>query len=437
MMKNILLASSLTLFSVASLNATVLSSSQVIENAQKNIKSLNTDEVVKILKENPNTKVIDVRTRGDILKQGGFIKANKVINIPRDKMEFIIGNEVNENEKFIVHCYTGNISLLAVKQLHEMGYKGAMHYKDSYKGWSEAGLKTSSLDKYPESILYDKVKKVADGVYTSIGQTSPSTYENVGHNNNLGFVIGNDSVAVWNAGGTYLLAKALHDEIKKITDKPIKYVVIENSQGHAMAGSSYWKSIGATIVGQEIAKKEIERKIAKGSIKKLQNRFKDKAIGTEFIVPDVTFKDNYKMDLGGKIVEAKYFGYAHEHSDICLWIPDQKIVFAGDIAFNQRILPIFEITETLKWLEAWDKFAALEANIVIPGHGDVTDMPTVTWHTKGYIEYLREKILEVIDNDGGLNEAYEIDMSPYEHLDTFKELGKQNVSRLFKQLEFE
>lgn len=422
---------------VAMYTTAVADVNALLDEAKQTVKSVDTKAVIEILKKDPNTLIIDVRSRGDILNQGGYIKANKVRNIPRDKLEFTIAQEVaTKDTPFIVHCYTGNISLLAAKQLQLMGYKNVIHYKDSYKGWSEAGLKTSSLDRYLNSMLYREIEKVAEGVYTSIGQTSPGSYENSGHNNNLGFVIGDDSVLVWNASSSYLLARALHEEIKKITDKPVKYVVLENSQGHAMLGSNYWKEQGATIIAQEIAKEEIKQK-GQSIYDRSLKRLKDKILGTKVVLPDVTFKDTYTIDLGNRIVEAKYFGYAHEHSDICIWLPKEKIVFAGDLAFNQRLLPIFEITETNKWLEAWEGFAALGAKIVVPGHGDVTDMATVTKYTKGYLEYMREKILAVIDNDGGLNEAYEIDMTPYQHLDTFRELGKQNIARLYKMLEFE
>ncbi len=418
------------------LNAEVLNEAQVLQQAQKIVKSIDTKQLQALLKKDPNLQIIDVRTRDDIYKQGGYIKANRVTNIPRDKLEFLIANEVQPEQKFVVHCYTGNISLLATKQLLDMGYKNVLHYKDSYKGWEEAGLTTSSLDRYPESMLYSKIQKVAEGVYTSIGQTSPGSYENSGHNNNLGFVIGNDSVLVWNASSSYLLAKSFHEEIKKITNKPVKYVVLENSQGHAMLGSSYWKEQGATLVAQEIAKQEIIE-LGEGILKRYAKTQRDKILGTKIILPDETFKDKKVFDLGGRVVEALYFGYAHEHSDICLWLPKEKIVFGGDLAFNQRLLPIFKITETQKWLEASDRFAALGAKIVIPGHGDVTDMATTEKYTKGYLVYMREQISKVIENDGGLNEAYNIDMTPYQHLDTFKELGKQNIATLFKQMEFE
>jgi len=102
-------------------------------------------------------------------------------------------------------------------------------------------------DQYPDSLLYSKPIEVIPNVWTAIGQTAPSTYENAGHNNNLSFVVTGDGVVVVNGGGGYLLAKALHDEIKKITNEPVKLVIDENGQGHAMLGNSYWAEQGVQI----------------------------------------------------------------------------------------------------------------------------------------------------------------------------------------------
>lgn len=424
----------LSIFATLNLNAFDLEKLQ--KDSIKDLNIINTQQLVKLLEKEPNTKIIDVRSRAEILAQGGYIKANKVSNIERSNLEFFINEEVKKDEKFVIHCFTGNKSLFAAKRLKDLGFKNVLYYQDSFKSWRDSGQKTSSLDKYTGSMLYNKVEKIGDGVYASIGITAPYEYESTAHNNNLGFIIGDDSVLVWNAGSSYLLAQALHHEIKKVTSKPVKYVVLENSQGHAILGSNYWKEQGATIVAQEIVKEEITRK-GKRTFNRLQRVLKDRFEGTKLVMPDKFFKDSMSFDLGGKIVEAKYFGYAHEHSDIMLWLPKEKIAFAGDLAFNNRLLPIFEITETQKWLEAWDRFEALDAKKVVPGHGDTTNMSTVRKYTKDYIVYLREKIEEVLDEDGGLNEAYNIDMSAYEHLDTYKELGKQNIARLFKQMEFE
>lgn len=109
-------------------------------NANQTVHSIDTDKLQALLKENPNLQIIDVRSRGDILLEGGYIKANKVTNIPRGKLEFLIADYVKKDEQFVLSCNTGNISYLATKALLDMGYKNVLHYKDSYQGWSKKRL---------------------------------------------------------------------------------------------------------------------------------------------------------------------------------------------------------------------------------------------------------------------------------------------------------
>ena len=98
-------------------------------------------------------------------------------------------------------------------------------------------------DQYPQSELYSKPVEVIPHVFSAIGATAPPTYENSGHNNNLSFVVTDEGVVVVNGGASARLAAALHEEIKAVTDQPVKLVVNENGQGHAMLGNSYWADL--------------------------------------------------------------------------------------------------------------------------------------------------------------------------------------------------
>ena len=291
-------------------------------------------------------------------------------------------------------------------------------------------------DKAPDSMLYDLPREVVPGVWSAIGATAPGTYANSGHNNNLSFVITSEGVLVVNAGDNYLLAKALHDEIKKITDKPVKYVVLENGQGHAMLGSGYWREQGVPVIAHVDAVHEIEAQ-SFALLEVMQGRVKEKAAGTEVVMPDITFEDKKVIELGGERIELLNLGPAHSPGDIIVWLPQKKLVISGDMAFHQRMLPLFEHTDTAAWIESWDSFAALGAEVVIPGHGEPTDMATVTTYTRDYLLYLRDKIGEVIENGGTLQEAYEIDQSAYMHLPTAEFLAKRNAGQVFQSMEFE
>ncbi|HEC12335.1 MAG TPA: MBL fold metallo-hydrolase [Acidiferrobacteraceae bacterium] len=291
-------------------------------------------------------------------------------------------------------------------------------------------------DKAPGSMLYDKPRKVIDGVWSAIGATAPSTYENAGHNNNLSFIITAEGVLVINAGSSYLLAKALHEEIKKITDQPVKYVVLENGQGHAALGSGYWQEQGVPVIAHVDAVREIEENAA-DLIDRNQKSIKEKAEGTRVVMPDKTFTDQMVIEMGGERIELINLGPSHSPGDIVVWLPKKRLVISGDMAFHQRLLPIFEHTDTAAWIKTWDKFAALDAQYVIPGHGEPTNMAEVTRYTRDYLVELRAKVAAVIDSGGSLLEAYEVDQSAYAHLPTFEFLAKRNAGRVFQAMEFE
>jgi len=291
-------------------------------------------------------------------------------------------------------------------------------------------------DKAPDSMLYDLPRQVIEGVWSAVGATAPMTYANSGHNNNLSFVITSDGVLVVNAGGSYLLAVALHDEIKKLTDQPVKYVVLENGQGHAMLGMSYWQEQGATVIAHKDAAHEIEEN-AFAILEQLKERTKEKADGTIVTKPDVTFTDEKIIEMGGVRFELLRLGPTHSLGDIIVWLPEKSLVISGDMAFHQRMLPLFEDTDTAGWLETWKKFEALEAKYVIPGHGEPTNMTEVTRYTKGYLTYLREKVGALIEEGGSLQDAYNIDQSAYTHLPTSEFLAKRNAGQVFQMMEFE
>jgi len=101
------------------------------------------------------------------------------------------------------------------------------------------------------------------------------------------------------------------------------------------------------------------------------------------------------------------------------------------------MLPIFPHTNAAEWIQTWDKIEALNPNIIIPGHGEPTDLATITKFTKDYLVYMRTEVEKLIDEDGGLYEAYNIDQSMFRNRGTYRELHKQNAERIFKQMEFE
>ena len=292
-------------------------------------------------------------------------------------------------------------------------------------------------DKYPQSELYNKPVEVIPNVFSAIGATAPPTYENSGHNNNLSFVITTDGVVVINSGASVRLASALHEEIKNVTDQPVKLVINENGQGHAILGNLYWSQLGVDILAHEDAIHEIEEN-SYTILERMKSYNRDKAVGTEVVIPNKSFSEKVIFNLGGLEFHVLHLGPAHGPGDTQVWLPQLSLMIAGDMAFHERMLPIFENTCTKCWLETWDKkFAPLNATYVIPGHGHPTNMAQVTRFTRNYLLDLRAKVSEILDNGSDLAEAFYIDQERWRSLDTFEELAKRNAGRVFEEMEFE
>ncbi|MCL3883508.1 MBL fold metallo-hydrolase [Marivita sp. GX14005] len=292
-------------------------------------------------------------------------------------------------------------------------------------------------DKYPQSELYNKPVEVIPHVFSAIGATAPPTYENAGHNNNLSFIVTGDGVVVINGGASARLAEALHAEIRAVTDEPVKLVINENGQGHAMLGNSYWAAQGVDILAHEDAIAEIEQN-GDFILQAMQGYNRDRAEGTEVVVPNLSFSDKHIVEMGDVTIEVLHLGPAHDPGDTQVWIPQWSIVIAGDIAFHERMPPIFPGTDTDAWVETFEgPFADLGATYVIPGHGHPTNMAQVRRYTSDYVKDLRAKIAEHIDAGGDLAEAYYVDQSRWSHLDTFEELATKNAGRVFEEMEWE
>jgi glyoxylase-like metal-dependent hydrolase (beta-lactamase superfamily II)/rhodanese-related sulfurtransferase len=425
------------LAAAARADTTTVSSAALLDRAKAAVTDIGTAALKGLVETEPDLVVLDVRTPREAWLVGGAIDAPRHLSIPRGWLELRIEEAVPARDTpIVVYCGSNQRSPLAAATLQQMGYTNVRNYAEGYFAWRDAGLPLDYPDEAPGSFLYSLPREVVPGVWSAIGATAPPTYENSGHNNNLSFVVTPAGVVVVNAGDNYLLAQALHEEIRKVTDQPVKYVVLENGQGHAMLGAGYWKEQGATVIAHADAAAEIQAHGAETLALMRQGR-RDKATGTALVSPDETFEDKRVIELGGERIELLHLGPAHSPGDIAVWLPKKRLVIAGDLAFHERLLPVFEHTDTAGWVETWDVLEALGAETVIPGHGGPTNMAEVRKYTRDYLVHMRSRIGELIDDGGLLEQAYGVDQSDYRHLDTFDELARRNAGQIFRHMEFE
>lgn len=402
------------------------------------IKNLDTQEFLDLIEEQADLVVMDVRLPEELATLGGSIDSGRRdVVLSRGWLEFRVGEVIHDfDTPIVVYCGINLRSPLAAETLQRMGYTQVWNYADGFFKWRDAGLPVRKTDQAVGTMLYSKPVEVMPGIYSAIGATAPATYENSGHNNNLSFIITTDGVVVVNASDNALLAESLHREIKTLTDQPVRYVILENGQGHAMLGTDYWQRQGAVVIAHEDAAHEIEER-GEGILERMRIRNRDKAMGTELALPDETFQNDRVLELGGRRIEILHLGAAHSPGDIVVWLPKEELVIAGDMAFHQRLLPVFEDTDTAGWVETWPSFEALGAKTVIPGHGGPTTISEVRRWTLDYLTYMRAEVGRILDDGGSLIDAYSIDQRAFRHLDTFDELAGLNADRIYRAMEFE
>lgn len=299
----------------------------------------------------------------------------------------------------------------------------------------------TSSTPYPDEVdglkLLDfKPIEVSQGVYTVVGATERGTFENKGHNNNLSFIVTNGGVMVINGGDNNYLARSLHRAISKITDQPVKYVVSENGQGHAINGNSYWQAQGAKAIIHEKDKPLF----AQANLNSEKNRLQAYFMDTKLQEPDEWMQGELKkIQLGDTEIELWWFGPGHSPGGISVLVPSRDIIIAGDIAFYNRMIALFDYTQTGGWIESFAKFEEKAKTVkhLIPGHGGPIDLATVKEATVGYLSYMREQVRALLDDGEELSAIRKIDQSKWKELKEWEALTYNNANRIWLEMEFE
>lgn len=291
-----------------------------------------------------------------------------------------------------------------------------------------------------QSVAVDLLLKpvqVAPNIYAVIGDIGSQSYENDGLNSNLGFVVTPEGVVVINSGPSVRVAKALHEAIRKTTSQPVKWVINVNSQSHYWLGNGYFQALNIPIVAHQEAGR-IMREMGEMQLSSLKGVLKDKAAGTHIAYPSELIRDKHEIKLGGVIFQVISFGSAHTAGDIVVWMPQQKVLFSGDLVFTERLLAVLPLGNSDGWVKAFDSAMALGPKIIVPGHGKPSNVLQATRDTRDYLVYNRTAIKKMLDKGASLQDAVEkIDQSRFRYLVNFDLLSRRNVNQIFTEMEQE
>lgn len=264
------------------------------------------------------------------------------------------------------------------------------------------------------------LEEVADGVYAYVQLDGSWGL------NNSGFLVGHEGVTVIDTCFTERRTRALVDTIASVTPLPLRTLVNTHHHGDHTHGNYLLPA--ATIIGHDLCREEM---LAAGHI--ATGLFPGVDWGRlEVAPPFVCFQDRLDVYVDDRKAELHFVGPAHTTNDVVAWLPQQRVLFAGDLVFNGGT-PFVVMGSVAGSLAALERLRQLGPDVIVPGHGPVCGLDAID----DQIAYLRfvQEVAPRGFNAGltPLDLATQTDLGPFEGLhDPERIVG--NLYRAYSEL---
>jgi glyoxylase-like metal-dependent hydrolase (beta-lactamase superfamily II) len=256
---------------------------------------------------------------------------------------------------------------------------------------------------------------------------------------NAGFVVTQDGVVVIDALGSPALARRLLAEIRKHTNKPVTHVILTHYHADHIYGLQALKAAGAKVIAHQAAREYINSDNAR---LRLEASRKELAPwidqDTQLVAADEWLDGERELVLGGVRLRIKPVGPSHTPEDLVIYLPQEKVLFAGDLVFRSRI-PYVGQADSRQWIKALDALLSFDATVILPGHGPVsTDARKDMELTRDYLVHLRAVMGQAAKNLEPFDDAYKAaDWSRFEHLPLFRAANRMNAYNTYLLMERE
>ena len=243
-------------------------------------------------------------------------------------------------------------------------------------------LVSSSSFSQQREVAPVELKKISDNLYEILG----------GRGANGGIYIGDDGVLVIDAKMTKESVAQTIEGIKKVTDKPIKYLVNTHSDGDHVVGNRFFPK-GVTIIAHEKCHKKFFLPQRDGKPSEWNNP------ELAPFLPAVTYSKKMEVHLGSKKVELWHFGVGHTKADSVVYFPEEKTAFLGDQIFMGRpqLIHSYKGGNSFNHVKTLTKMLdTLEAEKFPSGHSDLVDRSAVKQHIEQMIKR-QEKVKSLVE----------------------------------------
>lgn len=256
---------------------------------------------------------------------------------------------------------------------------------------------------------------------------------------NAAFVVTPAGVVVIDALGSPALAKRLLAEIARITPQPVTHVIVTHYHADHIYGLQTFKALGAKIIAHQAARAYLNSETARLRLEASRQELAPWVNAqTRLIDADQWVDSEAQITVGGVVFQIKPVGPSHTPEDMAVYLPSEKVLFAGDLVFRSRI-PYVGQADSRQWIIALDNLLSFDTAVIVPGHGAISKEARKDMQlTRDYLIYLRTTMGAAAKNMEPFDEAYKAtDWSSFEALPLFRVANRMNAYNTYLLLEHE
>jgi quinoprotein relay system zinc metallohydrolase 2 len=280
------------------------------------------------------------------------------------------------------------------------------------------------------------VVEIAPGVFMHNGVHEEASAANGDAIANIGFIVGDDAVAVIDPGGSFAEGAALRNAIRARTDRPIRYVILTHVHPDHIFGAAAFRDDHSDFIGHAKLPGALAQR-GDYYLRRLDSALGNAARGTEIVPPTMLVGDSLDLDLGNRHLTVRAHGPAHTDNDLTIFDQKTRTFWLSDLLFVDRI-PVID-GSLVGWLDQLGDLIGLPAERAVPGHGPVSvPWPAGAAPERRYLEAVLHDTRAAIKSGIGIANAYrEVAKSERGKWLLFDDYHPRNVTAAYKELEWE